>query len=86
MRARTIPIAAALLAAGWPTAVIGEQPKPVRVTVDNFARAETDTYFAKFVKDRALGEFDHQRELAPIDRQTVIRISEVGNAEFCRHV
>jgi hypothetical protein len=75
MRTRTTLIAAALLAAGWLAAVNAEDPKPVRVTVDNFARAETDTYFAKFVKDGALGKCGHQRELAPIDRQTVIRMN-----------
>jgi hypothetical protein len=46
-----------------------------RVTVDNFRRAETDTYLAKFVKDGAFGKFHHERELAPIDKQTVIRMN-----------
>ena len=47
----------------------------MRVTVDNFGRAETDTYFAKFVKDGGFGKFNHERELAPIDNQTVIRLN-----------
>jgi hypothetical protein len=45
---------------------------PVLVTVDNFIRAETDTYFRTFAT-RGLGKITHLRELAPIDRQTVIR-------------
>jgi hypothetical protein len=48
---------------------------PVRVTVDNFIRAETDTYFAKFAKDGGFGKFAHESELAPIDKQTVIRMN-----------
>ncbi len=48
---------------------------PVRVTVDNFCRAETDTYFAKFVTDGGFGKLHHDRELAPIDKQTVIRMN-----------
>ncbi len=51
------------------------EDKPVRVTVDNFARAESDNYFAKFVRDGSLGKFSHERELAPIDKQAVIRMN-----------
>jgi hypothetical protein len=36
---------------------------PLPVTVDNFVRAETDMYFAGFVKQGALGKFFHYREL-----------------------
>jgi hypothetical protein len=46
-----------------------------RVTVGNFKRAETDNYFANFVKDTGVGKFVSQRELAPIDKQTVIRMN-----------
>src|SRR5690348_18216821 len=49
--------------------------KPLRVTVDNFRRAESDTYFARFVKEGGFGKFKHERELAPIDNQTVIRLN-----------
>lgn len=45
----------------------------MRVRVDNFRRAEFDMYFARFVKDDAFGRFKHERELALIDNQTVIR-------------
>jgi hypothetical protein len=54
-----------------PTSATGLAP----VTVDNFIRAESDTYFAKFVKDGGLGRIKHERELAPIDHQTVIRMN-----------
>ena len=46
-----------------------------RVNVDNFKRAESDTYFSKFVKDGALGRFGHRREPATIDKQDVIRMN-----------
>lgn len=49
--------------------------EPERVTTDNFVRAETDTYFAKFVKGGAFGRFTHERELAPVDHQSVIRMN-----------
>jgi hypothetical protein len=46
-----------------------------KVTEANFIRAETDTYFANFAKDGALGKFVHSRELADIDHQTVVRMN-----------
>lgn len=49
--------------------------KPLAVNVDNFKRAESDTYFAKFVKDGAFGKFHHERNLASIDHQSVIRMN-----------
>ena len=36
---------------------------PVTVTADNFNRAETDMYFAQFVKRGELGKFVHLRDL-----------------------
>lgn len=47
----------------------------VPVTVKNFPRAESDTYFAKFVKDGGLGKFHHFREPTAIDKQDVIRMN-----------
>jgi hypothetical protein len=48
----------------------------IRVTIDNFRRAESDNYFAKFVKDAGgIGRFHHEREVAAIDHQTVIRLN-----------
>lgn len=64
-----------LCAGAIPAAPTQEQPAPQRVNVDNFKRAETDTYFAKFVKAGALGKFVHAREPAPIDKQDVIRMN-----------
>jgi hypothetical protein len=46
-----------------------------RVNVDNFKRAESDTYFSKFVKDGGLGKFAHRRAAAEIDKQDVIRMN-----------
>lgn len=57
------------------SAVTANDGPPVRVTVDNFRRAESDTYFARFVKDGGFGKFHHERELAPLDHQTVIRLN-----------
>jgi hypothetical protein len=46
----------------------------IPVTVDNFTRAETDTYFANIVKGASgPGRFFHRREIEPIDKQIVIR-------------
>jgi hypothetical protein len=46
-----------------------------RVTVDNFIRAESDLYFAKFVAGGAFGKFAHARQPTPIDQQDVIRMN-----------
>ncbi len=43
------------------------------VSPDNFARAESDLYFANAVQDGGFGKFFHIRELTPIDHQIVIR-------------
>ncbi|WP_029629875.1 DUF1254 domain-containing protein [Zavarzinella formosa] len=75
MTVRFALFAFALVAGGFPPPVTAEDAKPVRVTVDNFARAESDTYFARFVKETGLGKFNHERELAPIEKQAVIRMN-----------
>jgi len=42
----------------------------------NFTRAESDVYFAKLMKESGgLAKFDHHREPASIDNQTVIRMN-----------
>lgn len=46
---------------------------PQLVSPDNFARAESDRYFAGAVADGGFGQFFHIRELTPIDHQLVIR-------------
>lgn len=48
---------------------------PLPVTVDTFRRAETDTYFGRFVRDGGFGAFKHERTLAPIEHQSVIRMN-----------
>ncbi|WP_086999524.1 DUF1214 domain-containing protein [Rhizobium sullae] len=45
------------------------------VTVDNFVRAESDLYFSNIVKDGGFGKFNHRREPATIENQTVIRLN-----------
>ncbi|MFC7478006.1 DUF1254 domain-containing protein [Dankookia sp. GCM10030260] len=45
------------------------------MTPDNFARAESDLYFGGVVKNGGFGRFDHTREPAPLDKQTVIRLN-----------
>jgi len=47
----------------------------VVVTPDNFIRAESDMYMAGQVHDGAFGRFKHTREVAPIDRQLVVRLN-----------
>jgi len=48
----------------------------VPVTADNFARAESDLYFAGLIKDSGgIGKFNHRREPSRIDNQTVIRLN-----------
>lgn len=47
----------------------------IPVTADNFIRAETDLYFSNIVKSGQLGDFNHNRDLTPIDKQTVIRMN-----------
>jgi hypothetical protein len=69
-------IATLLVAAA--NAALAQTPasQAVPVTVDNFIRAETDTYFGGLLKDGgALGKFSHRREVASIDHQTVIRLN-----------
>lgn len=53
----------------------GAQEQSLRVTPDNFNRAETDTYFVKLVKDAPIGSFAHVREPASIADQSVIRMN-----------
>lgn len=45
------------------------------VTTDNFARAESDNYFAGFVKQGGFGKLKHNRELADVNNQTVVRMN-----------
>ena len=53
----------------------GTASRTVRVTADNFDRAESDLYFGNVVKDGGFGKFTHKREVTPIDQQLVIRMN-----------
>lgn len=58
---------------------------PIVVTVDNFARAETDLYMSRTVKDAGIGKFLHIRTPADIANQLVIRMNRdtlYSNAVF----
>jgi hypothetical protein len=58
------------------TAAVAQGSKPMPVTVDNFARAESDLYIASLIRDSGgIGKFNHRREPADIDKQTVIRLN-----------
>jgi hypothetical protein len=66
------------LAAGFPALAETGSPSPsgpIQVSTDNFIRAESDLYFAGIVKNGGFAKFDHTREPAPIDKQTVIRLN-----------
>jgi hypothetical protein len=52
-----------------------EPAGPIPVTVDNFARAESDLYFGNVVKEGGFGKFAHRREPATIENQAVIRLN-----------
>lgn len=67
---RSFAIAAITSAAA---AAAGAEPVPV--TSDNFIRAESDLYFSGVVANGGFGKFDHTREVAPLDKQTVIRLN-----------
>jgi hypothetical protein len=58
-------------------AAFAQQPgQTVPVTLDSFVRAESDMYLAGLIKDSgALGKFNHRREVANVDHQTVIRLN-----------
>ena len=47
----------------------------VLVTPDNFIRAESDVYIAAQVADGAFGRFKHTREVAPVDKQLIVRLN-----------
>lgn len=75
MRMTFALVAVAAISASWPAQAQAPQPKPAPVNVENFARAESDLYFASIVKNGGFGKFDHTREPAPLDKQTVIRLN-----------
>jgi len=48
---------------------------PIHVNSDNFVRAESDLYFSGIVANGGFGRFDHTRAMAPLDKQTIIRLN-----------
>lgn len=48
---------------------------PVPVSSDNFARAESDLYFANTIARYGLGKLGHERAMAPIEAQPIIRLN-----------
>ena len=53
-----------------------QSPAAQPVTVDNFVRAESDTYLGNLAKESGgLGKFHHRREPARSTKQTVIRLN-----------
>lgn len=63
-------VAVATLLAALPAAA-----DPVLVNSDNFVRAESDLYFSGIVANGGFGKFDHTREMAPLDKQTIVRLN-----------
>jgi hypothetical protein len=65
-----------LVLAAWTPALAQSAGEAIPVTTDNFVRAESDLYLSGILKDSgAVGKFNHNREPAPIDNQTVIRLN-----------
>lgn len=63
--------AAALLFVATATA----QADPIIVNTDNFIRAETDLYFKGMAAIGGFGKLNHNREMAKMDEQTIIRLN-----------
>jgi hypothetical protein len=61
--------------AGTAIAQETEAPATQPVTPMTFARAETDTYFANYVKKGGFGKFLHIRNLTPIDEQDIVKMN-----------
>ncbi|GLZ84313.1 hypothetical protein Pres01_03640 [Metapseudomonas resinovorans] len=70
----SIKLTAALLLASLGSATALAEDS-VHVSVDNFARAESDMYFTRMVNKGGFGKLNHNRALAPIDQQTVVRLN-----------
>jgi hypothetical protein len=60
-------------------AAAGEKFEPTAITCpvtpENFVRAESELNFGNIVKDGGFGKFNHHREVASIENQTVIRLN-----------
>lgn len=71
----TALVALALAAATAPAHAQQPSGAAVPVTVDNFARAESDLYMGNSVKEAGIGKLFHRREPASIDNQIIIRLN-----------
>ncbi len=69
------PLFCCALLALLPLTAFAQDDQPIRVTVDNFNRAESDRYFSNLVNDGGFGKVHNERELADIDNQLVIRLN-----------
>ena len=49
--------------------------EPVHVSTDNFARAESDLFLSNLAKGGSFGKMKHTRQMAPIDKQPVVRLN-----------
>jgi hypothetical protein len=82
-RSGTQPILAISLAIGLALGSLAAQAEEapagsddaVRVTAENFPRAESDRYLGAVVQKGGFGRFDHTRGPTPIDQQTVVRLN-----------
>ena len=63
------------IAAGAAVSRAGAEEPALPVNVHNFARAETDMYFARTAADGAFAKLKHRRELADIAKQDVVRMN-----------
>ncbi len=72
---RLIGVPALILLAGCKPQSSAPDSPADKVTTDNFIRAESDNYFAKFVKEGAFGKMLHSRDLASVDNQAVVRLN-----------
>ncbi len=64
--------AVTLSTAAW-QAASAQDAGPVKVTVDNYVRAESNANMAGYVERGAFGQWVHSREMVDVDNQIVIR-------------
>ncbi|MFT3731741.1 MAG: DUF1254 domain-containing protein [Hyphomicrobium sp.] len=67
------PVLSALAALAATSAVLAQTGDPVKVTVENYNRAESDVSLAGIVKSGGFGKFEHAGFPTPLDKQFVIR-------------
>lgn len=65
-------VLAALASVGFGAPALAD---PVPVNSDNFIRAESDLYFSNTAARYGLGKIGHERAMAPVDAQPIIRLN-----------